>query len=1331
MSTADSEVKSEQRRTDFAMEGLKPPPILGLDSANLAKTWKSWKEEFTLYTDLTMPDAEETTKVKLFNYLLGERGRELLDTLSGGGASTSARRTVSSMMALIDEHCNPKLNETVERYKFFVRNQGHDENIDRYVTDLRVLASTCNFGNIKDSLIRDRIVCGTNSSAMRERLLREENLTLDKCVQICRASELSRENSKTIQGKTEEEIHAVKKSQRRDKRDEICCNFCGITHEKTKLKCPAFGKKCKKCGKENHFAVKCKTKHDKTRKSKPIHTVSESSGSFEDIMTITEMCVITETINQVKEAHSKSQQLFAGMLLDKKLVNFQIDCGATCNVIPVQLLNTDTQLEETEKVLVMYNKSRLKPLGKCRVKLRNPRNDKLYRLEFQVVDQNDRIPLLGRKASEAMKLIKVQYENILAIDSIVTKQRPGERIKDKEELINMDTIKTEFGDVFTGVGCLEGEYKIEIDKSVPPVKLPKRRVPVAMMAPLKEELKELEAKGIIAPVERSTDWISGMVSVTKPNGKPRICIDPKPLNKALKRSHFPLPTIDDILPELSNAKVFTVCDVKHGFWHVRLDEESSYLTTFATPFGRYRWLRMPMGISPAPEIFQRKLMQALEGLPGVYVIADDVLITGEGNTQEKANENHNENLRCFLQRCREKDIKLNVDKFKLRKQSVPYIGHLLTAEGLRIDPEKVRAIRELPRPTDVKGVQRLVGMLNYLSKFCDHLSEDCEVLRQLTHQDNMWEWTEGHETALKRLKDKISNAPLLKYYDQAEELTLQCDASETGLGAALTQKGKPVAFSSRALTPTERGYAQIEKECLAIVFGMEKFHQYTYGRKVTVQSDHKPLENIVRKPLWSAPKRLQRMLLRLQKYDINVVYVPGRDMFLADTLSRAYLPDSNQGETELELETVNMITSLPISAERLSAIRDATEKDAKLQKAKRLILTGWPKNKRDIELDIQHYFAFQDELSFQDGVVFRGERAVIPDTLRADLTRRIHSSHLGVEGCLRRARECVYWQGMTEQIKTFIAKCDICRSVDPKQQKETLQPHDLSYRPWAKVGTDLFSWHNKDYMVTVDYFSNFWEVDYLPDTKSTTVIHKLKAHFARQGIPDVLVSDNGPQYTSQKFKTFSQKWEFEHRTSSPGYPQSNGKAESAVKTAKRLMQRAAAAGQDPYLAILDHRNTPSQGLTTSPAQRLLSRRTRTLLPTKETLLKPKVTNNEQGLNNNRRRQEKYYNRTAKDLDCFNEGDSVRVQPFEPCKTWKVAKVIRPVSVRSYEVELESGGVVRRNQRHLRHNHCPTTPPAHTVTVTNTPPVVTAQTNGTTTRSGRQVNRPSYLKDFTQ
>lgn len=186
----------------------------------------------------------------------------------------------------------------------------------------------------------------------------------------------------------------------------------------------------------------------------------------------------------------------------------------------------------------------------------------------------------------------------------------------------------------------------------------------------------------------------------------------------------------------------------------------------------------------------------------------------------------------------------------------------------------------------------------------------------------------------------------------------------------------------------------------------------------------------------------------------------------------------------------------------------------------------------------------------------------------------------------------------------------------------------MASRPWAKVGTDLFSFHNKDYLLTVDYYSNFWEMDFLPDTKSITVIRKLKSHFARQGIPDLVISDNGPQYASREFERFSQTWGFEHRTSSPGYPQSNGKAESAVKTAKRLMLKAAAAREDPYLAMLDHRNTPSQGLNTSPAERLLSRRTKTFLPTKDTLLEPEVKNNEQGLRQNRQRQEKYYNCTA-------------------------------------------------------------------------------------------------------
>ncbi|KAK5866506.1 hypothetical protein PBY51_020693 [Eleginops maclovinus] len=280
---------------------------------------------------------------------------------------------------------------------------------------------------------------------------------------------------------------------------------------------------------------------------------------------------------------------------------------------------------------------------------------------------------------------------------------------------------------------------------------------------------------------------------------------------------------------------------------------------------------------------------------------------------------------------------------------------------------------------------------------------------------------------------------------------------------------------------------------------------------------------------------------------------------------------------------------------------------------------------------------------------------------------------------------------MNEHIKTFIAKCDICRSVDVKQQKETLHPHEVPSRPWAR------------------------------------------------GIPDVVVSDNGPQYNSQEFQRFCQLWEFQHRTSSPGYPQSNGKAESAVKTAKRLMRKAKAAGEDPYLSMLDHRNTPTEGLKTSPAQRLLCRRTRTLLPTRDSLLQPEVKQTTRELIDRQRRQAKYFNRTAKDMDTLKRGDRVRIQPFDPHTVWRKATVVNPVDHRSYAVQLDTGGVLRRNRRHLRRdqgtapsvaNHTVTEETHTTPETVATPDRVVGDTQQTvTTKSGRAVVRPGYLKDY--
>ena len=257
-----------------------------------------------------------------------------------------------------------------------------------------------------------------------------------------------------------------------------------------------------------------------------------------------------------------------------------------------------------------------------------------------------------------------------------------------------------------------------------------------------------------------------MVATQKPSGKVRVCIYPQRLNQALKRRHYPLPVIEDILPELSKAKVFTKADLKDGFLQIQLDEESSKLTTFQTPWGRYRWLRMPYGISPAPECFQQQLDQCLEGLTGVYKIADDLLIVGQGSTVDEADRDHDKNLKNLLNRCRAKNIKLNKEKFQFKCSEVSFIGNVMAKDALKPDPKKIEAIVKMERPADVPAVQRFLGLVKYLSKFLQALSEMCEPLRRLTHKNAEWIWTHEQEDAFERVKEAVVKAPVLKYFSE-------------------------------------------------------------------------------------------------------------------------------------------------------------------------------------------------------------------------------------------------------------------------------------------------------------------------------------------------------------------------------------------------------------------------------------------------------------------------------------------------------------------------------------------------------------------------------------
>ena len=302
--------------------------------------------------------------------------------------------------------------------------------------------------------------------------------------------------------------------------------------------------------------------------------------------------------------------------------------------------------------------------------------------------------------------------------------------------------------------------------------------------------------------------------------KLRICLDPKDLNRAIQREYYPLPTIEDIATRLHGAKVYRKLDVRNGFWRMALDEDSSFLTTFHTLFGCYHWRRLPFGISTAPEVFQRKMHELIKGLSSIKVVAHDFIVIGCGSTVEEATIDHDKVLTAFLERCKEQGVKLNTDKLNLRMTEVPFIGHMATDKGLGIDPAKVWAIRDMPASTDKAGVQRLLGLAQYLSKFLPRLSDITKPMRELRQNNVQWAWR-TQEASLEALKKAVMSTPILRYYNLQEEVTLQCDASQFGLGAALLQNGQPVAYASCALTDTETCYAQIEKElffCILLIF---------------------------------------------------------------------------------------------------------------------------------------------------------------------------------------------------------------------------------------------------------------------------------------------------------------------------------------------------------------------------------------------------------------------------------------------------------------------------------------------------------------------------------
>ncbi|UYV62382.1 K02A2.6-like, partial [Cordylochernes scorpioides] len=1254
-----------------------PPPEPVNFRGNIEENWRYFKSHWRNFSIATgLDNKEDKLKVATLLSIIGKEAYNIFEHLD---LSDEQRNNSDEIINALTQHFTPKINIIYERSIFNQTNQETNESIEQYICRLRKLSSTCNYGAMTEEMIRDRLVLGIIDKQTKRQLITDPQLTLQKAIDVCKANESANKQIENLTKNTQEEVNKLnirKKTVNQNKKSShepnkmkknIPCRYCATFHEHNRQKCPAWNQTCRKCNKKNHWAKVCKSR------MRTVQSLESQNSNDEQ-----EDCYSLEYVSEIS-----ARKLMTKLELElngyKESIICQIDTGATVNVLNFADLckimqDGNPSLKPSYIKLRCYGGEILKPRGQ--IKINCSHQSKQHPIVFQVIDHWEK-PILSAETCQKLNLIEIKAD-LCKIESTWTKQ---------------NNLLDKYKDIFEGIGCLQGEYKLETDPTIKPIKQAPRRVPITLRKELKEKLIDMEKKNIIAKVDYPTDWISNLVLV-KSTKKLRICIDPRELNVALKRAEYPIPTIEEIIPNLQNAKIFTVVDTKDGFWNVKLSDESSNLTTFWTPFGRYKFLRMPFGLKTASEEYQRRLYEIFQGLEGIEIIADDILILGKGDSYEEALKDHDRNLENLFKTARQANLKFNINKVKLRLKEVKYLGHIITPHGLKPDPEKVKALKEMPHPESITELKSFLGFATYLCKFMPNISMISEPLRKLTMKNSTWSWSKNHQAAFEQIKDLASKAPILRYFDADKSIAIQCDASKHGLGATLLQESQPIIFASRSLSKTEQNYAQIEKECLAIVFACERFHQYILGKcQVIVQTDHKPLLSIFKKSILKAPQRLQRMLLRLQRYNLELEHVQGSQMHLADIFSRACIKDVRNENLKYdvypidiiykEIATVNVMETLSVCSDTVLRIREETLSDPILCEVKKLILNGWPPNKNQTSMLTREYWNFREELTVQDGIILKNDRIVIPNKLRAEMIMKTHQGHIGINSSMRRARDNIFWPGMNAQIGQEIENCSICLSNSQNQVREPMKSHKIPNYPWERISLDIFEIFKQNYLIIVDHYSDFFEVECLENTTSEYIIECCKRQFSRYGIPQIIVSDNGRQFTSTEFQKFSKEWQFQHSTSSPLHSQGNGKAEAAVKIAKNLLKKSKQENSDFWLNLLNWRNTPTIDIDSSPVQRIMSRRTRAILPIHPNLLKPSIPENIPDKISIKRQQAKYYyDRKSKNLPDLDIGQEVYVRTPNTTPSWSKANITNEHNTRSYDVNIH-GRTYRRNRTWIK------------------------------------------------
>ena len=1290
---------------------VKPPSALRGDATLL--DFNCWYQSWTDFSTLIgMSKFSQKEQLGMFRSALSNDVKKTIQfTL---GIKNDTDKPVEDIISLLKDHIKKDRNIYLHRYTLMQRKQQDGEKFDHYLAELKTLAeNTDPCEHCKDQHLTTLVICGLRDSSVRQKLLgTSEELTLDKVAQACRSSETAKAAERDFNKMSSKAVNKTShmkgpgsqaKSQGQQKNGKPKCKKCNKNHDGS-AKCPAANFNCNFCKEKGHYGVCCPKKGQ------------QAKGGDKKLAQI--------KIRHVQFGHEAPQtevQFKRPAQKEYKATMVTPDSAAEGTVAGPGFLKQlgikKSQLKQPEGRLVGVTGNPLECIGMYKVKF------KLNEMETEdivYICPHEKGVLLSWYACQNLGILHKDYPGQLVVQKVSVPDRVSllggvPESPTAPEIQDIEAkLKDMYKDVFdqnTFLPIMDGEpMKIHLkDNAKPYNQISARAVPYAQREAVKKELDKMVELGVAEPMgDEPSTWCHPLVVVSKKEkGALRVTVDLTKLNDQVQRVVYPTLTPKDAVTAIPpGMKYFTTLDATKGYWQVALEKESQDLTTFITPWGRYRHLRAPMGFISTGDEYCRRGDLALQGIQNVKKVVDDIL------TYSPDFRSHVASTIQLLDKCREHKITLNPKKFVFAKPEVEYVGYRLGSVGIKADPSKLKAIAEFPAPTCRKDLNTFMGMVKYLGNFSNEIAAAAGPLRPLLSMKNEFLWLPEHLRAFGEVKKTMTSPPILAHFDVARKTVLQTDASRlNGLGYVLLQLHddgyKLVECGSRFISETESRYSMVELELLAIVWAVtKKLRVYLAGLpEFKVITDHRPLLSILNEQTLDVVEspRIQRLKEKLSMYNFKVEWQKGSEHCMPDALSRFPVnnpqPDDLIDEEELQLEVKalkirsaslvgddDVIPESHLVDQNLERVKEAAASDNEYRLLKKTVEDGFPESRQKLVPEVAPFWNIKDELCVVDTLVMYGRRIVMPRSLRLDTLKRLHASHQGIEKTRRRAQQTVYWPGISADIKNTVGNCTACQERLPSLQQETYLCDPMPLVPFAEVAADLFTHAGKQYLAAVDRLSGWpcvWPLRL--DTSTTKVKKCLREMFVTYGVPSRLRSDGGPQFTSQEFENFVKIWDVEHQTSSPHYPQSNGLAESgAVKTMKNLVAKCTTNGvldEDQLCqGLIEFRNTPKSG-GKSPAQVVFGRDIKSIVP--QMPLKDSWIAVQERRDSGYFDVQEHYNKRAKDLGDLNPGREVFIQN-ELTKRWdKTGTVIEKLDYRSYLIRLPSGRTWVRNRRFIR------------------------------------------------